>query len=523
MPYCLPFFVMVTITLLSGAAETNINEKVSQLDMNNATLDDVIRIFGEPDKYVWSRETFTKDNLPSTYIASYNSDEFQVVMSGGTVIEMRFRRGHTGYVYKDKIRLGSSLDDVLAIVGKPERTVVGQASEYEKGVLYKDIDGTRGYCYYKPAGQDVRFFFRNYKVSGLYLTAPKSGGQESFKTVRPITSVERFDDVRWKDMSKLDLSDRKGLIATLSFNQETVWPIPRQLQRELNPKIVLGRAMNPGLGVRRLHRQGITGKGINVAIIDQAMYLDHPEFSGKIAAYHDLAAGERFSMHGPAVTSLLAGTQCGTAPDARVYYAAVRSGVYEVDYVDSIDWIIEKNRTLPTAEKIRVVSVSAAPGKAGTPSTDNQKKWDQACARAEAVGIIVLDCTSHRGIISACWYDANDPEKVSKCTPGFPGLSRAGFHSERILVPASPRTTAEEYDKGKFGYQYNGQGGLSWAIPYCAGVLAMGWQMNPELSFEEMRDLLFQSAYVSQSGEKIINPVEFIKLVRKAKAAPKQM
>lgn len=521
--YCyLTIFVMLSITLLSGAVETNINEKVSQLDMNNSTLDDVIKVFGEPEKYVWGRETFTKDNLPSTYIASYYSGKFKVVISRGKVNEIRFEHGEIGYVYKGKIRIGSTLDDVLEVTGQAKETIVGKPLPRiaENGVLYKDIDGTKGYCYYKPAGQNVRFFFGDYKVSALYLTAPKSDGQESFKTVRPITSVERFDDVRWKDMSKLDLSGRKGLIATLSFNLETVWPDRRGLPKELNPKIVFSRAMNPGLGIRNLHREGITGEGTNVAIIDQAMYLDHPEFSGKIAAYHDLAAGKKSSMHGPAVTSLLAGTKCGTAPDARVYYAAVRDGVYEVDYVDSIDWIIEKNRNLPTAEKIRVVSVSAAPGEAGTPSTDNQKKWDQACARAEKAGILVLDCTSHHGFIGPCWYDANQPENVTKCTPGYPGLSLRSYPG-RILVPASPRTTAEEYDKGKFGYQYCGRGGQSWAIPYCAGVLAMGWQINPDLSFEEMHDLLFQSAYIKQSGEKIINPVEFIKLVRKTKAAPK--
>jgi hypothetical protein len=38
--------------------------------------------------------------------------------------------------------------------------------------------------------------------------------------------------------------------------------------------------MNPGLGVRELHEEGITGKGVTVAIIDQNMILDHPEFQG---------------------------------------------------------------------------------------------------------------------------------------------------------------------------------------------------------------------------------------------------
>ena len=66
------------------------------------------------------------------------------------------------------------------------------------------------------------------------------------------------------------------------------------------------------------------------------------------------------------MTSLLVGKQCGTAPDARVYYVAARGGVHEEDYVKGLNWIIEKNKSLPLVRRIRVVSVSAAPGNAGT-------------------------------------------------------------------------------------------------------------------------------------------------------------
>jgi len=58
---------------------------------------------------------------------------------------------------------------------------------------------------------------------------------------------------------------------------------------------------------------------------------------------------------------------------------------------------------------------------------------------------------------------------------------------------------------------------LSWAIPYCTGVLALGWQVNQELSSEQMRDLLFKSAYINDDGMRIINPEGFIQLVKKAK------
>ena len=39
---------------------------------------------------------------------------------------------------------------------------------------------------------------------------------------------------------------------------------------------------NPGLGIRALHGQGITGEGVSVAIIDEAIFLEPPEsFSGR--------------------------------------------------------------------------------------------------------------------------------------------------------------------------------------------------------------------------------------------------
>jgi len=504
---------------------SDINAKVAQLDIDTATLDDVIRIFGEPVEYKWAGQTYTKNNLPRVYITQY-PNKFSVVMVAGQVDELRFESLAAGYVFRKKIRIGSSLDEVLKVVGQPTGVIEGQAMPRaaKDGVLYKDINGRKGYCHYGRADRNVRFFFLNYKVSALYITRSRSAKARgrSSKTIQPVTSVKEFDDVRWKDLSKLDLSYRKGLTATLTFNQKTVWPEATKIPPGRPLEKLLKDAMNPGLGIRRLHRQGITGKGVNVAIIDQPLYLDHPEFAGKIVAYHDVGCGSKSSMHGPAVASLLVGTNCGTAPDAKVYYVAAPSWTKDSAYqAKALDWIVEQNKTLSALEKIRVVSVSAAPSGRGSPFEKNQQMWDQACARAQAAGILVLDCTSHHGFIGPCWYDARFPENVAKCTPGFP--ARAGFRPspERVLVPTCPRTTAEEYDKGDFSYQYYGRGGLSWAIPYCAGVLALGWQINPDLRPEQMRELLFKSAYRKKNGAKIINPGNFIRLVKRAKVTPR--
>lgn len=130
----------------------------------------------------------------------------------------------------------------------------------------------------------------------------------------------------------------------------------------------------------------------------------------------------------------------------------------------------------------------------------------------------MLDCTSHHGFIGPCYFDVADPENVVRCKPGFPsrpGVGAAeGDESQRVLVPCSPRTTAEEYARGECGYQYCDEGGLSWSIPYCAGVLALGWQARPDLTAQEARGLLFKSAYQTSGGALIINPPEFIRLIK---------
>jgi serine protease AprX len=505
------FTAVLSVVFLSSMAVADINDQVAQLDIDTANLDDIIDIFGEPVRYNWLGQTYTRDNLPDFYIVEY-SDVFSIFMANGYIEELRFES--PDYLFKGQIRVGSPRRAVLAVVGQPTETVVGQPCGWEDGVFYTDIDGRTGYCYYRRSDQNVRFFFENYVVSDLYLT------RSTTPPPPPISSVEPFDDVRWKDLSQLDLSGQPGLIETLTYNLETIWPETNKMPTGSDPNETMTNAKNPGLGVRSLHQQGITGTGINVAIIDQPLYQDHPEYSGKVTAYYDLCGGEESSMHGPAVTSLLVGENCGTAPGAHVYYAAAPSWTADAAYqADALNWIIAQNETLPVSEKIRVVSVSAAPSGPGSPFLYNNEMWDDACVQAEAAGILVVDCTPQREITFCGYYDPNDPENVAKCTCGWPDMT-VPVYTDVLHTPTSLRTLAEADDIGDcFGYTYDGHGGMSWSVPYCAGVLAMGWQVRPELTKEQIVDLLFQTAYVNPDGARIIDPPAFISLLLKNKPA----
>jgi len=217
----------------------------------------------------------------------------------------------------------------------------------------------------------------------------------------------------------------------------------------------------------------------------------------------------------------LAGETIGTAPDAQIYYAAAPSWTADAKYeADALTWIIKENRRLPKENKIRVVSFSGAPSGPGSPFTKNNNLWDEAVKIAEQEGIIVLDCTKDHGFIGPCYYDANNPDDVKKCKVGWPDKiiqDSLKYPSIKIFAPCSGRTVAEEYNKGVNSYQYNGKGGLSWSIPYVAGVMAMGWQIKSDISGTEMVSILIKTASTNMLGYKIIDPVAFINELRKIK------
>ena len=125
MSYCLSVFMVFLSIFLIGAAAGNINDKVARIDMSKAGLDDVIRIFGEPDKYTWGGKTFTKNDLPEVYLAIYKNG-FSIVIKSKRVSELRFESPDSGYMFRGKIQVGSTLDEVIAVVGQPKETVISQ-------------------------------------------------------------------------------------------------------------------------------------------------------------------------------------------------------------------------------------------------------------------------------------------------------------------------------------------------------------------------------------------------------------
>jgi len=380
------------------------------------------------------------------------------------------------------------------------------------------------------------------QVNGVYymLIEWKSGNYAhrgeapEYYVFKKISSKAEFiipDDARNFNISLGNLSGRVhyewgNKIKYLTFNERTIFPPPERMpqnERE-QPEYILEVGKNPGLGIRAIHAQGITGKGVNVAIIDEPFIFipSHPEYKDRIAEYINISQTLN-SFHGSLVTSLLAGETMGTAPDVNVFFYSPEwiqpdPDKWELDataYATALDMVVEKNRTLPDNEKIKLVSISVAPtplssgDMTGRPAWINGERYLESVERARQSGILVLDASLENGIIGASGYDFDNPEDVTLCRE-----IDAGWGKKEILAPILYRTSAEVNINGDYSYVYFNYGGVSSAIPWAAGVLALGWEIRPQLTADEIVQILFDTAYVNSDGNKFIYPAAFIEYLQ---------
>lgn len=148
------------------------------------------------------------------------------------------------------------------------------------------------------------------------------------------------------------------------------------------PKKIMELGKSPGLGIKKLHKTGVTGKGVGIAIIDQALLVDHVEYKDNIKLYEEIHCSDKTAqMHGPTVASIAVGKNTGVAPEADLYYIAETHGTYNDKQFDwdftwvakSIDRILGVNKSLPKDNKIRVISISVG-------WTESQKGYDEVTA-----------------------------------------------------------------------------------------------------------------------------------------------
>ena len=319
-----------------------------------------------------------------------------------------------------------------------------------------------------------------------------------------------------KDFSQLSFE----FLAMQSFNSYTKWPKENKKPEKFNPDMWLEVGKDPGLGIKKLHEKGIAGDGISIAVIDKCINPNHKEFLGRVIYRQisiPLAKDSQYKLHfhGIACASILCGKNCGIAPEAKLFYFAVPDdGRNFVNYCIAMEEIIETNINLPEDLKIKLVSISDGIG-----GGDDEviKKWKEMLSRAREQNIAVIySNNSMHSIFSwgGClpYTDRNNAENYDYSTWPKSNDEKA---KEKIILPADFRTTASNIDNETYVY-WGGDSGLSWAIPYFAGLATLAWSVNKDITFEKIFKLITITKTLNKQGRYVVNPQGFINAVIKS-------
>jgi hypothetical protein len=336
------------------------------------------------------------------------------------------------------------------------------------------------------------------------------GKLRTLPTPDPNALIPHFEvDLRGQDVSQFDLKDKSNVLRLADFDSQTRWPEPPRMPAGFDPGQILELGKDPGLGIRGLHARGITGKGVGVAIIDQTLLIDHDEYKDRLRTYEEINKPTTVAaMHAPGVASIAVGKTVGVAPEADLYLIAERhitgSGArQEIEdlfpVVESIDRILAIDAGLPAGRKIRVISMSFG-------YQDQHHGYEamvQAVARAKARGIFVVlsalydTYPDHPSFLVGAGRDPiSDPNErtsyemarvfVRQMTKPVP--TTVDWLSEKarrgiILVPIDSRAIASP--TGPHDYVFYRSGGLSWGMPYLAGLYALACQVKPDVTGEQ--------------------------------------
>ena len=325
-------------------------------------------------------------------------------------------------------------------------------------------------------------------------------------------------DLRSADLSLSQLNDAVPQLFSATFDSRTRWP--KILPKDFDPKKVIELGKNPGLGIRDLHKEGINGHGIGIAIVDSSLLVEHDEYNSNLRLYSERHLGreeQNASMHGSAVASIAVGHETGVAPGANLYYFAETDGVYEGDkWIPDLTYlaktilrIIKINRRLPIQNKIRVISFSSG----WESGVRGYKLLMDSIHQAERDHIFFI--SSNLSITSRISMKFQGLGREPYADPDDPHSYRAGHFWERtaistnsdlsqnlqLIIPMDSRCVASPTGRGD--YVFYRSGGWSWVIPYLAGLYTLACQVDPGITPEKFWTLALKTGYTIpvDSGE----------------------
>lgn len=365
-----------------------------------------------------------------------------------------------------------------------------------------------------------------------YADGRKAFGTDGNLVIPEIGSMEIRVSEHWGHTPTLDLLSRDICLDLSAYDMQDVnfdvntkfsdlTKCPKGWNKR-NEILELGK--DPGLYIRSLHKKGIDGGGLSMAVIDQPL-SDHVEYHDNLVHYEEFGYDKvTGSMHGSAVASIAVGKTCGVAPNAKLYYFAannkkIKNGqvIRTADYrIQALERILKINESLPDKDKIQVVSISA--GWMGSVNTEKSEEWKKVLEKVKKTGLFVLTTASRKeyglgfnGLGKKVYGNPNQTNSYLECPYNLP---QSYIDRKNVFVLMDHRTTASP--TGKNDYFHLSDGGFSWATPWLAAVFLLARQVNPTVTPEHFWKLALKTGIFSPKVHgTIIQPVKLIKVLQK--------
>ena len=250
--------------------------------------------------------------------------------------------------------------------------------------------------------------------------------------------------------------------------------------------------------LKSIHDQGITGKGVTIAVLDGAVNPNIPELRG--ANIQDrtpcvMTSAPENAAHGTTVAQILVSPEFGVAPDATLYtYTIPLHGDAPGSNCTISGWTGEAKNDTPLLieqainDGANIITISSS-----FPTDSIDLRW--AMARALAEGVIVVAAMGNETT-----EDPSDSLALWKGICGIGATTRYSTLTEYtnwgngVMTTALGTVMTRDTSTGRVEEEE----GTSFATPIIAGFLALGWQhFDEDVSADQMLQAL---ALTGRSG-----------------------
>lgn len=278
------------------------------------------------------------------------------------------------------------------------------------------------------------------------------------------------------------------------------------------------------IGITSLWSLGLTGRGRLICSFDTGVDADHPALSSKWRGNNGGSASESWYSprgdslpfdkigHGSHTMGVMVGSTAedtiGLAPDAEWISAAVIDqgagfSTTLADILSAFDWALNPDGDLSTFDDVPDVICNSWGVPVGILGTCDNTFWT-AIDNVEAAGILTVFAAGNEGPSPGTVRNPADRAASPTNAMAIGAINPAdniiaGFSSrgpsgcDNAIKPDLVAPGVNIYSSHKDG-SYKVMSGTSMAVPFVAGLALLIRQYNPEVTVEEIKNALMQSA-----------------------------